>query len=231
MKKISNNDDINNNSLITKSNNNKNNLISIYNNLNNIYSNKNKNNTNKEQTNKNIINNPFKTVKNENYVLKQPQLCITNINFYNYIHNVQPLQKLKIENKTNFPIKKAINSELLDNNNKIAIDKINQGSIIDNFKSKKYTPFDLNSILIKNKTYNIKNTIYKILKMKKINYKNNNDIGLKLICNIKDIRFEMNILTKEEILDKKLIVINSIKNQGNSNNFKKIINQILKLIK
>ena len=196
IKNLSNNNDINNNNLIRTSINNKNNLISLYNNLNDIYFNKNNNNASNKQINKNVINKPFNTVKNENYTLKQPQLCITNINFYNYIHNLQPLQKLKKDKNSNFPIKKVINSELFDNNKKNVINTINQGitNISEDLKSKKYIPFDLNSILIKNKTYNIKNEIYKILKMKKINYTSKD---FKLICNIKDIRFEINILAKE----------------------------------
>ena len=115
---INNNFNIDNNNIINTSINNKNNLISIYNNLNNIIVNK---ITNKKQKNINNINAPFKRFKKENKIIKEPQLCITNINFYNYIHNVQPLQKVNKNNKCKYFIKKQ---------EKIEISSINKINIL-----------------------------------------------------------------------------------------------------
>ena len=225
---INNNFNIDNNNIINTSINNKNNLISIYNNLNNIIVNK---ITNKKQKNINNINAPFKRFKKENKIIKEPQLCITNINFYNYIHNVQPLQKVNKNNKCKYFIKKQ---EKIEKKEISSINKINQDIKTDNSKSKNYIPFDLNSILLINKERNLKKSMINIFKIKKINYKinnSNNGSGLKFICNKNNIRYEISILFKKEISDKNILVINSIKKQGNPNNYKSIINQIIKMIK
>ena len=229
-KKKINNDNIKESTLI-KTSLDKKNLISIYSNLNTLLVNKYYNN---DKNNKYKLNGNTKNIKNENCILKNPQLCITNINLYNYVQNVHPLQNVNKEkqSKTNDKIEITLNKELLNNYNIKLINYLNQGIKFEDTKSKNYIPFDLNSIILLNKSNNIKNIIIKNLKMKKINYRiNNTDYGFKFICNKNDNRFEINISNHEEKKTKKLILINSIKKQGNTNNFKNILNQLIILIK
>jgi len=219
----------NNNNLIKTSFQRKNNFISINQNINKNNENMNINNK-KDQINNNKISEPINKLKNNNQIFKQPQLCITNINFYNYINNVNPLQKINKDNICPNPKGKLI-QELSEKK----MNNVNHNIKINLPKTKNYIPFDLNSILLLNKDNDIKKLFIKVLKQKKINYKiknnNNNDLAFSLTCYKNNIRFEINISVNEENINKKSILINVTKNQGNSNNFRNIINQIINLIK
>ena len=221
------NEKINNNSNIRSSINKINNFTTLYKNLNDISEYKYIKNK-FEQNSKNKGNKSLNKINNDNKKCKQPQLCITNINFYNYVHNVNPFQKINSNINYTYltnPKEEKI-SDVPENN------KIKQKN--ENSKLINYIPFDLNSILLTKKINNIKSSIIKILKFKKINYKlnNNTKCSIKFNCNKNDIRFEIAISVGEEnYLDKGIFIINAIKKQGNSINFKNILNQIIKSLK
>ena len=219
---------------------NKSNIISFYNNLNNTIDNSNQYIVNYNYKNENNHSNKSRVKKINNYknntqVFKQPQLCITNINFYNYVNNAQPEQK--IIPKNNLALHTSPNKEITknktsnNNKNKIKIN-INKNNKAELLKTKNSILFDLNSISSISKNKNIKFLIIKELNLRKINYKtycNNSDI--KFVCYKNDIRFELNFFICEESLLKKFFVINAIKKQGNINKFKNLINKIISNIK
>ena len=215
---------------------NKTNIISFYNNINNTIDNSNQYiinyNYKNDQSNKSRVK-KINNFKNNTQVIKQPQLCITNINFYNYVNNPQPEQKIIPKNNLalNINPNKEIAKNKTSNNNKIKIDN-NENNKTKLIKTKNNILFDLNSISSISKNKNIKFLIIKELNLRKINYKIyccNSDI--KFICYKNDIRFELNFFICEESLLKKFFVINAIKKQGNINKFKNLINKIISNIK
>ena len=220
---------------------NKSNIISFYNTLNitdnnnssdNKYINnyKDKNEPNKKEKIKDENKNK-KQKNNLNKIFNQPQLCITNINFYNYVNDTQkntiPNDNLISYTYAN-PNKKI--TKIVSSNNQYNIKKENDYNI-------NYTPFDLNSIIAINKLKNIKFSIIKELNLRKINYKichnnNNSNLILKFNCYRNEMRFDLNVFIYQENSESKIYVINAIRKKGNKNTIKckhlinKLINKI-----
>jgi hypothetical protein len=225
---------------------NKSNIISFYNTFsitdnntnNNRYINnyKDKKEPNKTEKIKDIIKNKKQQNNNNNKILHQPQLCITNINFYNYVNDVQKntLHNNLISYTYTNPSKKTMKKISLNNNN----NNNNNDNMTkkDNSYNEQYTPFDLNSILVINKCKNIKFLIIKELNLRKINYKinhnNNSDLSLKFTCFKSQMRFELNTFLYQENSENYIFIINALKKGGNMNTFKykNLINKLLNKI-
>ena len=200
--------------------------------INTIYS-KNKN----DQNNKNKI---VKNTNNENHMYKPPQLCITNINFYNYVNNANPSQK-HIQKNNNLNTNPNHKNELMKknevNNNNIPKDEnilIKHENKYDASKNRNFMPFDLNSILSLSKTNSIKNCLIKEFNFRKIQYKinhGNSGFNMVFICYKNDLRFDLNVNIYEENYNKKFYLIKAKRKQGNVNKYKSLLNQIINKIK
>jgi hypothetical protein len=217
----------------------KNNAFALNNNISNISENKyiktiySKNK--KDLINKNKI---IKNSNNENHMYKPPQLCITNINFYNYVNDANPSQKLIQKNNNNLNTNPNYKNEFIQ---KIETNIPKDDNILikhenkyDSSKKKSFIPFDLNSILSLNKTNSIKNCLIKEFNFRKIQYKinhGNSGFNMAFICYKNDLRFEINVNIYEESYNKKFYLIKAKRKQGNVYKYKSLLNQIINKIK
>jgi hypothetical protein len=219
----------------------KNNAFALNNNISNITENKYINTiyskNRKDLNNKNKI---VKNTNNENHIYKPPQLCITNINFYNYVNDANPSQKLIQKNNNNLntnPNYKNDFIQKIETNNNIPKDEnklIKNDKKFDASKNKNFIPFDLNSILSLNKTNSIKNCLIKEFNFRKIQYKinqGNSGFNMAFICYKNDLRFDLNVNIYEENYNKKFYLIKAKRKQGNVNKYKSLLNQIINKIK
>ena len=219
----------------------KNNAFALNNNISNITENKYINTiyskNRKDLNNKNKI---VKNTNNENHIYKPPQLCITNINFYNYVNDANPSQKLIQKNNNNLntnPNYKNDFIQKIETNNNIPKDEnklIKNDKKFDASKNKNFIPFDLNSILSLNKTNSIKNCLIKEFNFRKIQYKinqGNSGFNMAFICYKNDLRFDLNVNIYEENYNKKFYLIKAKRKQGNVYKYKSLLNQIINKIK
>lgn len=219
----------------------KNNAFALNNNISNITENKYINTiyskNRKDLNNKNKI---VKNTNNENHIYKPPQLCITNINFYNYVNDANPSQKLIQKNNNNLntnPNYKNDFIQKIETNNNIPKDEnklIKNDKKFDASKNKNFIPFDLNSILSLNKTNSIKNCLIKEFNYRKIQYKinqGNSGFNIVFICYKNDLRFDLNVNIYEESYNKKFYLIKAKRKQGNVYKYKSLLNQIINKIK
>ena len=219
----------------------KNNAFALNNNLSNFTDNKYINTifskNKKEHNNRNKI---VKNINNENHMFKPPQLCITNINFYNYVNDANPSQKLIQKNNHNLNTNPNQKNDLIQkietNNNMPKEEKIliKHENKFNASKNKNFMPFDLNSILSLNKTNSIKSCLIKEFNFRKIQYKinhGNSGFNMAFICYKNDLRFDLNVNIYEESYNKKVYLIKAKRKQGNVYKFKSLLNQIINKIK
>ena len=159
------------------------------------------NNSNLKLNNSNTKSFPKKQIYNSKQVFKSlntdfynknDKLTATEFNFFptknnNIINSEYYRDKMLKIDKNNVLSERVEKNKIILINKKINDDK----KINTNF----IKPFDLNSIIYIKKGNNLKDTLHKALKAKKIHYY---DINNKYNCYKKELRFEFNVINKNE---------------------------------